>query len=261
MASLLSIFILALVVQMFVLSKKQDNVRETLKYIEQQLTKIDVLEGEMDKALREISSKEDSLHALLRDIRDDLAGQGVSVAVDQNVLRIEESAIRFDLGRYEITADYAASATTIGRSLASHLAKTENLRLLDTVFVEGHTDSVPNSREMGNWGLSTYRAISLWKFWARQGGSLSEMGLLKNAPASGDSKRLFSVSGYADSRPVAGGSTADVNREEDRRIDLRFTVSAANSGTLDEVARKLADIRDANQALMDKVHEAAADGS
>ena len=35
-----------------------------------------------------------------------------------------------------------------------------------TIFIEGHTDNRPLQGFMGkgNWGLSTFRAISLWQF-------------------------------------------------------------------------------------------------
>ena len=50
--------------------------------------------------------------------------------------------------------------------------KNERFKYLDTVFVEGHTDSlqIKSGRywTKGNWGLSTDRAITVWKLWSEE---------------------------------------------------------------------------------------------
>lgn len=84
--------------------------------------------------------------------------------------------------------------------------------------------------------MSTFRAISVWNFWndsTKQGSRLDE---LHNHLG----KKLFSVSGYAETRPVPcsnfdpnvtnpsicpDGKIDDiVSQQKNRRIDIRFTV-------------------------------------
>jgi flagellar motor protein MotB len=127
--------------------------------------------------------------------------------------------------------------------------------LLDTVFIEGHTDSVPNNREMGNWGLSTYRAISLWKFWTETPGQLSELKRLHTIPIdpAQNPKPLISVSGYADTRSTHGlidGKGLREDRPEDRRIDIRFTLVSSEKKDLEELHKNLYRLRERTNALI-----------
>jgi hypothetical protein len=94
---------------------------------------------------------------------------------------------------------------------------------------------------MGNWGLSTYRAISLWNFWTDGQGQLASLRQQKNAVG----EPLFSVSGYADTRAVVPPpeealrflnlpalppeGMALLDEPRNRRIDLRFTLRGSES--------------------------------
>ena len=118
------------------------------------------------------------------------------------------------------------------------ITKEERWKFLDTIFVEGHTDRVPyyNKKIKGNWGLSTFRAISMWNYWNRSMGKDVRLEALNNHVG----KKLFSVSGYAQTRPVpCSNAGSDVNDKslcpsgflkeseslrKNRRIDIRFTV-------------------------------------
>ena len=146
----------------------------------------------------------------------------------------------------------------IGQVLLQYLSKPENQTLLDTVFVEGHTDSVPNSREMGNWGLSTYRAISLWNFWTEKPGELSALKVLRTAPADPkiEAKPLISVSGYADTRSTHGlldGQALKDDRPEDRRIDIRFTLVSTEKQSLEGLRENMIEMRVKTDALIQKI--------
>jgi flagellar motor protein MotB len=110
---------------------------------------------------------------------------------------------------------------------------------LDTVFIEGHTDSVPNRREMGNWGLSTYRAISLWLYWTESPGTYAELKQLKSL-AQDKERPLISISGYADTRPIGldygrNASNNEIGNPADRRIDIRFTLASQEKKDLSEL--------------------------
>lgn len=73
------------------------------------------------------------------------------------------------------------------------------------VNIEGHTDSMPSAKgEMGNWEISTLRAVNVLRYFARK----------HNFPY-----KSLSASGYADTRPIALGGT-DSGRQLNRRIEI-----------------------------------------
>lgn len=197
---------------------------------------------------------------MLEGIQKELKKGDIEVVLAENgtVLRIPEKQLRFALGKYEIPSVHAAPANTIGRALLEALSKKENQMLLDTVFVEGHTDSVPNPREMGNWGLSTYRAISLWNFWTDKPGELSALKALRTAPVDPKiaAKPLISVSGYADTRSTHGlldGQELKNERSEDRRIDIRFTLVSSEKQSLEGLQENMNQMREKTDALIQKL--------
>ena len=264
MASLLAIFILVLIVTLIELEKKRKQVeveKDEVMVVKNELIKaledIQRVQERIAISLQSVSLRERSLAGMLGGIRNELKEQGIEVVLAENdtVLRIPEQQLQFALGKYEIPPAHSGSANIIGRTLLKALSKPENQALLDTVFVEGHTDSVPNSREMGNWGLSTYRAISLWNFWTEKFGEIPELKLLRTAPVDPEvaPKPLFSVSGYADTRSTHGlieGLTLKNERSEDRRIDIRFTLVSSEKQSLEGLGEDVKQMREKTKTLI-----------
>jgi flagellar motor protein MotB len=94
---------------------------------------------------------------------------------------------------------------------------------IDTIFVEGHTDSRPLLRKNAdgtkydNKSLSFDRARAVYEnFIDRTDGS--ELGQFQNA----NKQPLFSMSGYADTRLVSGIDGSD---QRNRRVDLRIVLT------------------------------------
>ncbi len=267
MASLLAIFILVLIVTLIELDRKKDDLRkredeisvakdELLKSLEDIQNVQDSIAG----SLQGVSLRERALSVMLEGIQKDLAGRGIEIVLAENgtVLRIPEQQLQFALGKYEIPPAHAGPASAIGQALLQALSKAENRTLLDTVFVEGHTDSVPNSREMGNWGLSTYRAISLWNFWTDKPGELAALKNLHTLPADPKTpaKPLISVSGYADTRSTHGllaGQELKNDRSEDRRIDIRFTLVSSEKQSLEGLRENMKQMREKTDVLIRKL--------
>jgi flagellar motor protein MotB len=75
---------------------------------------------------------------------------------------------------------------------------------------------------MGNWGLSTFRAIAVWKFWNQQLGDAANLATITNHTG----KPLFSVSGYAAQRRLVEPEITKADLQKNRRIDIRFTVKS-----------------------------------
>jgi flagellar motor protein MotB len=271
MASLLAIFILALVVMMIQLHLKQKEIDADRKQI--QLTRIELLQtlNEIQQAqdavvhaLEGVGQREKSLVGMLESIQEDLKAQGIEVLVTENgtVLRIPETALSFELSKFTIQDHYKASADLIGAAILRALQLDANRTILDTVFIEGHTDSVRNRQEMGNWGLSTYRAISLWLHWTEAPGNLAELKTLKSSvkEEGGIERPLISTSGYADTRPadLARAQVAhpiDTGNPTDRRIDIRFTLASSEKKDLGDLKGQLEKMRSKTDELVKKLKE------
>ncbi|MBZ9610850.1 OmpA/MotB family protein [Rheinheimera maricola] len=221
MAGLLVIFVLAAVALILELTQKSE---------------------QWDEAIREIAKAEQVRKDLLREIEQELNAMNIPVKISDNdtVLRIPEDVLTFAQGRFDIPDDERSqqNALDIGRVLFNSITREERWKYLDTIFVEGHTDPVPyrNQAIKGNWGLSTFRAISVWNYWNQAMSESSRLDALTNHVG----KKLFSVSGYAETRPVPcsvgsteitdgslcpdGVMTDEESLRKNRRIDIRFTV-------------------------------------
>jgi len=202
MAGLLVIFILACVLLIIKLSTMEERIHD---------------------AIKEIQNANQIRATMLVEIREHLAKQGIIVEISENysVLRIPDERLYFDSLCYEIPDDKKKLLADIGYALFDAIIKNQRHIYIDTIFIEGHTDSRKAvSLEMGNWGLSSYRAIAVWKFWSEQleiGPAFME---LKNSYG----KPLFSVSGYAATRPLVKNDNTTQKQRKNRRIDLRFSM-------------------------------------
>lgn len=239
MASLLAIFILALVVMMIQLHNDRQKVQISIIKLKESLTEIQQAQNAVASALEGVGLREKSLRGMLEDIQHDLKEQGVEVMVSDTGLHIQEKGLSFELNRFEIQDRYKPAADLIGAALLRALRDESNRKILDTVFIEGHTDSVPNRREMGNWGLSTYRAISLWLYWTETPGTYAELKSLKSL-AQEKERPLISISGYADTRPLSwemekAKIVSEIGNSADRRIDIRFTLASQEKKDLSEL--------------------------
>lgn len=296
MASLLAIFILALVVMMIqlhlqkrkleedrknivvireqyermlkekqALENERKRIRVVLEELRKSLNEIESTQNEVASALEGVGLREKSLGSMLEGIQQDLKQKDIEVIVAENgtVLRIPEKTLSFKLSEFSIQDQYKKSADSIGATLLRALENDDNRKLLDTVFIEGHTDSVPNRQAMGNWGLSTYRAISLWLHWTDDSGQFTKLKNLKTAVREEGAveRPLISTSGYADTRPadLAKAGVAhpiEVGNPADRRIDIRFTLASSEKKDLGELKGQLDSMRAKTSDLIKKLKEA-----
>lgn len=234
MASLLVIFILAAAALVLQLSEQKD---------------------ELTQEMEELKKSEEIRRDILFEIKEELKAKNIVVETADNdtVLRIPEQALTFFSGRYDIPENFATNLQEIGNALYQAISITDNStqkprwQYLDTVFIEGHTDNIPyqNIAIKGNWGLSTFRAISVWEFWTQAKHQASQkLGEMKNHL--GDN--LFSVSGYAESRPAyCNGQICESKRVEfftsddrkrNRRIDIRITVKKPTKEDVEKILNK-----------------------
>lgn len=221
LAGLLAIFILALVALMIHFQQQAELAHDTREQVH--------------TALARLASVEEIRRELLEEMKKRLRRYDVLVEISDNhaVLSIPESQLHFGSGQWDVPEGKKDTLTLIGHVLAESLQHSdERLAFVDTIFIEGHTDAVPwSGSEMGNWGLSAYRAIAVWQFWTESPGELAVFKTLRNRHG----QPLFSVSGYAATRPLAPDEESLEARRRNRRIDLRFTMRAPLTGDLMEL--------------------------
>lgn len=218
MSALLVIFILAAVILILQLMEKQDDFEQKVSLLEQ-----------AERVRREI----------LDEAVNELRQRDIPVTVSENhtVLRIPNELLGFDTGAYELLPRNQPTALEIGEVINKVISKEQRIDFLDTIFIEGHTDNRPyyNAQIKGNWGLSTFRAISLWQFWSSELPETERLNRLKNQ----DGDPLFSVSGYGETRPVKEQQVTEEDFRLNRRIDIRFTIRRPLSAEYDGVREML----------------------
>ncbi|SFG68445.1 OmpA/MotB family protein [Neptunomonas qingdaonensis] len=215
MSSLLIIFILAAVVLIVQLMEIQEKLEERQQKFTQEVEFLKEAEGVRRTILQEAAEM--------------LIKRGIQVSVSENetVLSISNDILGFKTGAYEVGLRYQSTALQIGEVLSEVIRSGNRSDYLDTIFIEGHTDDRPTAGFMGkgNWGLSAFRAISLWQFWDKAllpGSQLDELRNKELLP-------LFSVSGYAETRPVTDKQETEEEYSLNRRVDIRFTIRRPNS--------------------------------
>jgi len=157
---------------------------------------------------------------LLDSIHDKLEKEGIKVSVDaqHGILRISEGVL-FDVGLADVKPQGRVVVQKLGAVIDNTLNTEEFQGSVETIFIEGHTDNIPinNGIFPSNWELSTKRAINTWLTMSNANPKLASLQNNRN-------QTIFSVSGYAGTRPIADNST-NAGRRENRRIDIRFAMA------------------------------------
>ena len=157
---------------------------------------------------------------LLNFLQTELERDGIKVSVDPShgILRISEGVL-FDVGLADVKPQGQVVIKKLGEALEVALEAEQFKKRVETIFIEGHTDNVPISNGIfpSNWELSTKRAINTW---LTMSGANPKLATLLNDKG----EIIFSVSGYADTRPIEENSTEE-GRRVNRRIDIRFSMA------------------------------------
>lgn len=196
---------------------------------------------QFSSATTRLVSADDTRKQILEDIRSRLEDHGIRVIVDDEngILRLPEELL-FSKSRADITEQ--------GREAVAHIASAMSIVLpcyaggyapsgcrpspggrLETVLVEGHTDSDPiKGGPFGdNWELSAFRAINTYQALTLASPNLGE---LRNDAR----KAVLGVSGYGEFRPL-NANFNEKQKTQNRRIDLRFIMEAPRPEIVGEV--------------------------
>lgn len=178
---------------------------------------------------------------ILQDLQQSLRDKGLQVEIDTQtgVLRLPDDVL-FDKGRFELSTAGQGAIDKVAAAMievlpcftSSDLCEGERSpHLIDAVFVEGHTDKDVMVGAMNNYGLSVRRAEATF---ARLQAVRPELNGFRNAPSGQPgSAPILGLSGYGPDRPIANGDD-ETAKKRNRRIDLRFLMSAPGSHRLDE---------------------------
>ncbi|WP_289097244.1 OmpA family protein [uncultured Pseudoalteromonas sp.] len=216
MSALLVIFILAAIALIIELTQRSQDI---------------------DAGIKELKKAQQVRQNILNEIKEELAKQNIEVIIADNetVIRIPEKTLTFDSGKDSIPGEMIGPVKKIGAALHAAIMKNDRFAYLDTVFIEGHTDShkitAGKYRQKGNWGLSADRAITVWKLWSEA----LELEPNLNTLLNHSNQKLFSVSGYAATRRVQLEELTAEQLAKNRRIDIRFTVKKPSIEDLEKI--------------------------
>jgi flagellar motor protein MotB len=208
MTSLLFIFILILSYVMLSFVKKEDTLLNNNKYRAE----------------------------LLQSLKKDLKNKNISVEISQDSRNMRlKSDLLFKQGLATISEKGKIQISEIAQLLMIKMHEPKYMLAIDTIFIEGHTDSVPikaSKKRRVQWTnkeLSAQRAINTYSQMLIA--THNKLSTLKNKRGS----HLFSYSGYADTRQrcpekkkkIEGASLLERKecRSKNRRIEFYFTVN------------------------------------
>jgi flagellar motor protein MotB len=215
------------------------------------------LQSALDAAIarlqQEIRERDEARAELLARLAGALAARGVAFYIDttSGVLRLTEE-VPFAVGRAELTERTRRTVQILADvfvrvlpCFATGLPQVEcgprDMPILEAVLIEGHTDQQgfanmsAQQSVLENDRLSAARALSVFAEMRRLQPSLE---LLRNS----DSVPLLGVSGYGQRRPVAEGMD-EAAFAQNRRIDIRFILSARTSAEVRELIEQIEHLR------------------
>ena len=171
---------------------------------------------------------------ILQEITTALKNEDILIKVDEKrgILTLPEGAVYFPSGYAKTNAEGEAVIKQLSEVLYYVLQKKQYKGKVETIFIEGHTDNVPVSiynYYQNNWNLSTARALETWQLMLKYQPQLGELENNNSAK-----EKLFSCSGYAETRPIASNETEE-GKEANRRIDIRFTMTPPQEETAEIV--------------------------
>ena len=133
---------------------------------------------DLEKTRKKNFDRTTEIQNLIESIRKELNEKGIVVEIDKSILIIPEKEVGFESGSHDLDLNDKRTLNLIGSTIQKVLLKDDKFLILESIFVEGHTDSkkfsecykIPSGRECvfdkdhdGNWELSVFRAISVLK--------------------------------------------------------------------------------------------------
>jgi chemotaxis protein MotB len=245
MVGVLFIFIIMLMVFALDFRTKTDVQDNAIDVAREVARKLEDLQQDVRAQISSMDRSQETRRKLLATLKTQLEADGMDVKIDEanGVLRLTEDAVRFDasqsvlLDRARINVDKIARvlekvipAYVACRSFAGqNKCRTDVDSSIETVFIEGHTDSTGarGLDDRSNWQLSAERSVNTYREIVTVAPALRSLRNTRN-------EEIISVSGYASTRPI----DPNENREawaKNRRIDLRFVMEVDSRQRLKQI--------------------------
>ena len=147
-------------------------------------------------------------------------GFELEIKADEGLVILPENLL-FERSSYEIKDERGKKALRqLTDIIWDKLKDPRYTSIIDTVFIEGHTDSAQYTNGVfDNWKLSAFRAIGTWDEMRAHNKEL-------NKTKNNRGESLFSFIVYADTRKTDKVDDKGVHDDgADRRINIRFTVT------------------------------------
>jgi len=207
-------------------SRANEAVTRALEYennLKDKIGELNLVKGQIDALAKLLRDREQSRRAMLEELAARLESKGVKVRldVDNGIIRLPESLL-FRSGEADLRQEGKDALRIVGRQTVSILRKwfpeTSNFRL-ESIFIEGHTDSVPihNANFRNNGDLSAARAV-------RTSEEILDAAPALRAMLNPSGEPMLGISGYGENRPVAPNTTK-AGKQLNRRIDIRFIMA------------------------------------
>jgi len=249
MIGVLFIFILMLTAFALDFRRTTDAQETALKVAQEVASTLDPLQSAVREQMAQLDKAQQDRRELLQDIRMQLARAGLSVQIDEasGVLRLNEDAVRFAPSRADLVDRNKDNVGKIARVLERVLPRYVSCRsceslvcsptegaALETLFIEGHTDTTGIDGD--NWVLSTERAVNTYRELIAVSPSLRLLRSNRN-------EEVISVSGYSSTRPIDPRAIRDA-WDRNRRIDLRFVMANDNRRNLEQILHVTDEMRE-----------------
>ena len=237
MTSLLFIFILILTYVMLSFVEKEDVLTVEIKKVEQKVEELEKKKDILSDEIKKIEQNIEYRGELLQDLQEELLGQDINVEIDKENGNMRlKSDLLFGSGSADISMEGKRQIGEIAKLLMLKMIEDKYKMAIDTIFIEGHTDTVPiniSRSYRGQWSnkeLSAQRAINTYSEMLMA--TDDRINELKNKKG----KHLLSYSGYASTRQLCNenelkqvdmpaSNELKLCRSKNRRIEFYFTVN------------------------------------
>ena len=237
MTSLLFIFILILTYVMLSFVVKEDVLTVEIKKVEEKVEELEKKKDILSDEIKKIEQNIEYRGELLQTLQDELLSQNINVEIDKESGNMRlKSDLLFESGSADIRTEGKRQIGEIAKLLMIKMIEDKYQMAIDTIFIEGHTDTVPiniSRSYRGQWSnkeLSAQRAINTYlEMLIATDNKINE---LKNKKG----KHLLSYSGYASTRQLCAENELEQIdmpasnelkscRSKNRRIEFYFTVN------------------------------------
>jgi chemotaxis protein MotB len=227
--------------------------------------KVNKIQADVRRGLEALEFAADQRRRLVLDLRETLRNEGITVDVDERngVVRLTEQAVRFAPNDFHLIGAARENVIRISRALGRVISQYAACRAdtpgkcsefrgaaLDTIFVEGHTDSTGGVDSL-NWQLATNRATETYQLITNASPELRQFRNSRN-------EEIVSVAGYSSTRPIDTRETHEA-WAKNRRIDLRFVMDAEKTinfrdliGLNDDIKAQIAELAKQSKESLDQ---------